>query len=100
MAEQNINTNSIIAKDIENALLEVLNTAICQKYIARKLVPDEEAYNVKIEKTRTWYRRELCQKLEKLYSLYYELSQEEEMTEITKNDTSEIIESLLNISIE
>jgi len=129
MAEQNTNTNLITAKDIEKALLEGLNTAIRQKfktdgkfvkdhlgyvkkirtaekperyvrYIARKFIPDKEAYNVKIEKTRTWYRGELCQKLEKLYSFYHELSQAEEMSEITKNDASEIIEGLLNMFIE
>ena len=129
MAEQNTNTNLITAKDIKKALLEVLNTAIRQKfktdgkfvkghlsyikkirtaekperyvrYIARKFIPDEEAYNVKIEKTHTWYRGELCQKLEKLYSFYHELSQAEEMSEITKNYASEIIEGLLNMSIE
>ncbi|CAG8645002.1 12001_t:CDS:2, partial [Diversispora eburnea] len=69
--KQNINTNLITVKDIENVLLEVLNIAI----------------------------RELCEKLEKLYKLYYELSQEEEKDEISEIDASEIIKGLLKMSI-
>ncbi|CAG8579204.1 9791_t:CDS:2, partial [Diversispora eburnea] len=120
MAKQNINTNSITAKDIENALLKVLNTAIRRKfkidskfvkdhlsyvtrlqsakelkkyirYKARQLMSDEASYNRRIEYIHSHYSGELCEKLEKLYNLYYELSQEEEKDEISKIDTSEII---------
>ena len=73
------------AKKVEKALLEVLESAICQKfkenskfvrdylsnvkklqlaenpngyarYLARKQVPDELSYNTRIEKVQTWYR--------------------------------------------
>ncbi|CAG8657867.1 10458_t:CDS:1, partial [Diversispora eburnea] len=41
MAELNTNTNSITAKDIEKALLEVLNTTIRRKFkIDSKFVKD------------------------------------------------------------
>src|SRR5829696_3802288 len=82
-----------LAKKMEKALLEVLETAICQnfkesskfvrdhlsyvkklrlaenpdgyaKYIARKLVPDEISYNTRLEKIQAWYRGELRTKLE------------------------------------
>ncbi|RHZ88814.1 hypothetical protein Glove_21g2 [Diversispora epigaea] len=127
MAEQNINTNSITAKDIKNALLEVLNTAIRRKfkinskfvkdhlsyitrlqlakelekyiqYKARQLMPDEASYNRRIEYIHGYYSEELREKLEKLYNLYYELSQEEEKDEISEIDASEIIKGLLKMS--
>ncbi|CAG8639887.1 8975_t:CDS:1 [Diversispora eburnea] len=129
MAEQNTNTNSITVKDIENALLEVLNTAIRQKfkinskfvkdhrsyvtrlqsakelekyirYKARQLMPDEASYNRRIEYIHGHYSGELREKLEKLYKLYYELSQAEEKDEISEIDASEIIKGLLKMSIE
>src|SRR6266516_8212700 len=94
------------AKKVEKALLEVLESAICQKfkenskfvrdhlsnvkklrsaenpdryarYLARKQVPDELSYNTRIEKVQTWYRGELRTKLKELNSLYYEISQKE-----------------------
>jgi len=115
------------AKKVEKALLEVLESAICQKfkenskfvrdhlssvkklrladnpdgyarYLARKQVPDELSYNTGIEKVQTWYRGELCTKLEKLYSLYYEISQEEKC-EISKESAKGIIQGLLNMSL-
>ncbi|CAG8657206.1 13203_t:CDS:1 [Funneliformis mosseae] len=116
-----------LAKKVEKALLEVLEMAICQnfkesskfvrdhlsyvkkmrlaenpdgyaKYIAKKLIPDEISYNIRIEKVQTWYREELCTKLEKLYSLYYEISQEEKC-EISKENVKGIIQELLNMSL-
>ena len=128
MAEQNTNTNLITAKDIENALLEVLNTAIRRKfkidskfikdhlsyvtrlqsakelekyirYKVRQLMPDEASYNRRIEYIHGHYSGELREKLEKLYKLYYELSQEEEKDEISEINASEIIKGLLKMSI-
>ena len=116
-----------IAKKMEKALLEVLETAICQnfkesskfvrdhlsyvkklrlaenpdgyaRYLARKQVPDELSYNTRIEKVQTWYRGELRTKLEELYSLYYEISQEEKC-EISKENAKGIIQGLLNMSL-
>ena len=49
MAEQNTNTNLITAKDIEKALLEVLNTAIRQKFKTDgKFIKDHLGYVKKI----------------------------------------------------
>ncbi|CAG8711792.1 8640_t:CDS:2 [Funneliformis mosseae] len=77
-----------LAKKVEKALLEVLESAIYQnfkesskfvrdylsyvkklrlaenpdkyaRYIARKLVSDEISYNTRLEKIQAWYRREL-----------------------------------------
>lgn len=116
-----------LAKKMEKALLEVLETAICQnfkesskfvrdhlsyvkklrlaenpdgyaRYIARKLVPDEISYNTRLEKIQAWYRGELRTKLEELYSLYYEISQEEKC-EISKENAKGIIQGLLNMSL-
>jgi predicted metal-dependent hydrolase len=120
-------TSEGLAKKVEKALLEVLESAICQKfkenskfvrehlsyvkkirlaenpngyakYLARKQVPDEISYNTRIEKVQTWYREELCTKLEELYSLYYEISQEEKC-EISKENAKGIIQGLLNMSL-
>ncbi|CAG8736822.1 12236_t:CDS:2 [Rhizophagus irregularis] len=73
------------AKKVEKVLLEVLETAICQKfkenknpdgyarYLARKQVPDELSYNTGIEK--------------------------EEKCEISKENAKGIIQGLLNMSL-
>ncbi|CAI2162956.1 15461_t:CDS:1 [Funneliformis geosporum] len=116
-----------LAKKMEKALLEVLETAICQnfkesskfvrdhftyvkklrlaenpygyaRYITRKLVPDEISYNTRLEKIQVWYREKLHTKLEELYSLYYEISQEEKC-EISKDNAKGIIQGLLNMSL-
>ncbi|CAG8574744.1 218_t:CDS:1 [Acaulospora colombiana] len=129
MTEQNININSIMAKDIEKALLGILNSAIRRKfktdskfvkdhlsyvtrlqsakepekyirYKARQLMPDEASYNRRIEYIHDHYSGELCERLEKLHKLYYELAQEEEKYEISEIDASEIVKGLLKLSIE
>jgi predicted metal-dependent hydrolase len=115
------------AKKVEKALLEVLESAICQnfkenskfikdhlsnvkklrlaenpdgyaRYLARKQVPDEISYNTRLEKIQLWYRGELRTKLEELYSLYYGISQEEKRG-ISKENAKGIIQGLLNMSL-
>ena len=68
------------------------------RYLARKQVPDELSYNTRIEKVQTWYRGELRTKLKELYSLYYDISQEEKC-EISKENAKEIVQELLNTSL-
>ncbi len=130
MSDQTPNTSiTITAKDIENALLEVLSTAIHrnfkpdskfvkehlsyvtrlqsakepEKYIrykARQLTPDEASYNKRIEYIHGRYWGKLREKLEDLYKLYYELAQEDETNEITEEDARKIVKGLLNKSTE
>ena len=123
MAEKN--TNSITAKEIENAMLEILDTAILQnfkpdskfvkdylsyvtrlqsakepekyiRYKARQLTPDEASYNKRVEYIHGRYWGKLREKLERLYKLYYDLAQEEETYEISEEDARKIVKGLLN----
>jgi hypothetical protein len=116
-----------LAKKVEKASPEILKMAICKnfkesskfvkdhfsyvkklqlvenpdgyaRYIARKLVPDEISYNTRLEKIQAWYQGELRTKLGELYSLYYEISQEEKC-EISKENAKGIIQGLLNMSL-
>ena len=43
--------------------------------VAKKVIPDEEAYVQKLEKIHGYYKDDLLASLEKLYGLYYEIAQ-------------------------
>jgi hypothetical protein len=45
------------------------------KSVAKKLIPNEEAYNKKLEELRGYYKDELFTSLEKLFGLYHEIAQ-------------------------
>ncbi|CAG8729289.1 16699_t:CDS:2, partial [Acaulospora morrowiae] len=89
-------------KDIEKALLGILNSAIHRKFKTNsKFVKDYLSYVTRLQLAKEPEKyRELRERLEKLYKLYYELAQEEEKYEISEIDTSEIIKGLLKLSIE
>ena len=68
------------------------------KFIARKLFPDESAYNAKIAKIRESYKGKeaLLTKLEDLYKLYYSLPKTSPPKRIiTKNEAEDLLAELL-----
>lgn len=68
------------------------------KATAKKLFPDEAAYNAKIAKVRESYenKKELIYKFESLYELYYNLLKEDPpKRQITENEAIEVLAEML-----
>ena len=65
------------------------------KSVATMLFPDEQAYNVKMARYRKWYglKKNLFKSIEKLYSLFYELSKEENL--IPENEIDSAIKAAI-----
>ena len=120
------------SKDIKKALVAVVKQALKQKYskdsktvkdhaeyanrvhkanypdkyikfVAKRLFPNEDAYNKKIEHLQKYYKEDLLTRLEELYNLYYELAQEEAETikkAITDAEAHAMANDILEFSIE
>jgi hypothetical protein len=116
-------------KDIESAMVEVIETAYNQnkprydklgaKYaeylktlqrkrdpedyaraVAKRLAPNEEVYTERMADYKDWYNEEVSKSLEKLYGLYLELANKEEKVEKrTKEEVREILRKIHGLEI-
>ena len=67
------------------------------RYMAKKVIPDEEAYTERLESTREYYKGDLLTSLEKLYEIYYEIIKTpppEQKSPPTKDDAQEFMNKL------
>jgi hypothetical protein len=111
-------------KDIESAMMEVIEIAYSQgkskydklgaKYVeylktlqrkrdpedyvravAKRLAPNEEVYNERMEDYKDWYTEEVYKSLKQLYGFYLDIANQEEKVE--KRTTEQVREMLLKI---
>ena len=116
-------------KDIESAMFEVIEVALSQdkerydklgrryaeylktlqhkrdsddyaRSVAKRLVPNEEVYNEKMEDYKDWYNEEVFKSLEKLYGLYLQLAKQEEKVEKrSKEEVHDIMRKIHGLEI-
>ena len=73
------------------------------RYIAKRIFPNEDAYNNKIKYYQKYYKDDLLTRIEELYALYYELTQEKVKKvkkEITDLEVDTIANELFKFSID
>ncbi|CAG8468406.1 3547_t:CDS:2 [Acaulospora morrowiae] len=93
-------------KDIESALVEVIKVTYSQdpedhvRYVAKQHVPNEETYNERMADFKDWYNEEVYTSLEKLYKLYLELANQEEIVEKrSKEEVDDILQRIHGLEI-
>ena len=104
--KQEYSKNSKIVKehvDYANRLANADKPENYIRYIAKRIFPNENAYNNKIKYYQKYYKDNLLTRIEELYALYYELTQEEVKKvkkEITDLEVDTIANELFAFSIE
>jgi hypothetical protein len=89
--------------DYANILHKANNPDRYIRYVAKKLFPNESAYNRKNDYFLKYYKGDLLIKLKELYGLYYELAREEaEIVKkaITDAEANELADELLEFTID
>jgi hypothetical protein len=116
-------------KDIESAMFKVIEVAYSQgkerydklggryaeylktlqrrrdaedyvRSVAKRLAPNEDVYNKRMEDYKDWYNEEVYKSLEKLYGLYLELAnQKEKVEKRSKEDVREILRKIHGLEI-
>ena len=65
------------------------------RYIAKRIFPNEDAYNNKIKYYQKYYKDDLLTRIEELYALYYELAQEK-VKKVKKGITDLEVDTIAN----
>ena len=68
--------------------------------VAKRLAPNEDEYNKRMEDYKDWYNEEVYKSLEKLYGLYLKLAnQEEKVEKRSKEDVREMMRKIHGLDI-